>query len=226
MPAALCVFDAYGTLFDVTASARDAAGTFPALASVWPKLADDWRRKQLEYTWQLAITGPHADFGIVTANALDWAMAANSLPPDPDLRADLLARYDRLPAFQDVGACLAALAAAGIPCAILSNGTPAMLAELVGTAGITRHFEALLSVEDAGVFKPDARVYALVGTRFGTVPADVLFLSANGWDISGAAGYGFRTAWINRAGLPVDRLPNQPGHILPDLGGVPALALR
>ncbi len=227
MPIKLCVFDAYGTLFDVAGAARVAAGQpgGEVLATVWPRLAEDWRRKQLEYTWQRAITGHHCDFARVTADGLDWAMEAQGLT-DPSLRVRLLALYDELPAYPEVPAMLAALKAQGLQTAILSNGAPPMLASAVASAGIGAHLDAVLSVEDVGVFKPDARVYSLVPSRFGVAPDEVLFVSSNGWDAAGAAAYGFRVAWVNRAGLPLDRLPGQPHHILTDLGGIPALAAR
>jgi 2-haloacid dehalogenase len=225
MPIRICVFDAYGTLFDVAGAARAAAAQpgGEALAGVWPRLAEDWRRKQLEYTWQRAIAGPHCDFARVTADGLDWAMEAQGLA-DPALRARLLALYDELPAYPEVPAMLAALKTAGLQTAILSNGAPAMLAAAVASAGIGAHLDAVISVEEVGVFKPDARVYSLVPARFGTAPAEVLFVSSNGWDAAGAAAYGFRVAWVNRAGLPRDRLPGQPHHVLADLAGIPALA--
>ncbi|QYK40891.1 MAG: haloacid dehalogenase type II [Paracoccaceae bacterium] len=218
----LAVFDAYGTLFDVAGAARRAAAEpgGAALAAVWPRLAEDWRRKQLEYTWQRAITGDHADFARVTADGLDWAMEASGLA-DPDLRARLIALYDELPAYPEAAQTLKSLRDQGLACAILSNGTPAMLAAAVRSAGLDAAFDAVLSVEDAGIFKPSARVYALVGNRFGTTPDQVLFVSSNGWDAAGAAGFGFVTAWVNRAGLPPDRLPHRPAHILPDLSGLP-----
>lgn len=227
MPITTCVFDAYGTLFDVSAAARAAAAEpgGEALAAIWPRLAEDWRRKQLEYSWLRAITGAHADFARVTADGLDWAMEAAGLA-DSALRARLLALYDRLAAYPEVPAVLAALKSAGFATAILSNGSPAMLAAAVGSAGIGRHLDALLSVEAAGVFKPSPRVYDLVGQHFGAPPGAVLFVSSNGWDAGCAAGYGFATAWVNRGALPVDRLPWRPAHMLADLTPIPDLAGR
>lgn len=226
MPARVVVFDAYGTLFDVTAAARVAAAepAFAQLAAVWPRLAADWRRKQLEYSWLRTIMGLHADFARVTAQALDWALAAQGLD-DPALRARLLALYDRLETYPEVPGMLAALGQAGLPAAILSNGAPAMLAAAVGHTGIGGHLAAVLSVEEAGMFKPAPQVYALVGARFGVTPAQVLFVSSNGWDVAGAAAFGFRTVWVNRAADPVDRLPHGPAHELPDLTRIPELAL-
>jgi len=217
------VFDAYGTLFDVTAAARQAAAEpgAEALAPVWPVLAEEWRRKQLEYSWLRAIMGLHADFAEVTAEALDWAMEARGLGADHRLRARLLALYDGLEAYAEVPAVLARLRAGGAKLAILSNGTPAMLSAATASAGIAPLFDAVLSVEEVGVYKPSARVYDLVEARLGLPPREVLFISSNGWDIAGAARFGFQTAWVNRAGLPVDRLPHGPKHILRDLTALP-----
>jgi 2-haloacid dehalogenase len=225
MPISACVFDAYGTLFDVNAAARIAAAEpgREALAAIWPKLAADWRAKQLQYTWLRAIMGEHADFWQVTQDGLDWAMEAAGLS-DTGLRKRLLALYRELPAYPEVPAMLAALKASGRRTAILSNGSPEMLGAAVASAGIGDAIDAVLSVEEVGVFKPDSRVYDLVGVHLGVAPSDVLFVSSNGWDAAGAAHYGFRTVWVNRAGDPEDRLPARPGHVMADLSGIPALA--
>jgi 2-haloacid dehalogenase len=222
-----CIFDAYGTLFDVSAAAREAAAEpeNAALAEIWPALARDWRQKQLQYTWLRAVTGDHADFWEVTQNGLDWAMAAAGLA-DPALRDRLLALYRTLSAFPEVPAMLSRLKGMGLNTAILSNGSPAMLADAVTSAGIGDMLDDLLSVESVGVFKPHRSVYDLVGRRFGCAPEQVLFISSNGWDAAAAAGYGFTTAWVNRADEPVDRLPWVPAHTLSDLTPIPELAGR
>jgi 2-haloacid dehalogenase len=225
MPISTIVFDAYGTLFDVAGAARLAA-TEPdqsALAAVWPRLAEDWRRKQLEYTWLRSIMGCHADFASVTADALDWAMEAAGLA-DAGLRARLLALYDHLPAYPDVPDALDRLAARGATLAILSNGTPAMLEAATRAAGIGTRFAALLSVEEVGVYKPHTSVYGMVARHLGARADEVLFVSSNGWDVAGAAGFGFTTVWINRNQLPIDRLPFAPHHIAPDLSTLPHIA--
>lgn len=216
-----CIFDAYGTLFDVSAAARRLAAQDAALQPVWQALAEDWRRKQLEYSWLRAIMGDHADFARVTAEALDWALERHGLRPA--LHAPLMALYDRLDCFAEVPAMLADLAALGVTCAILSNGSPAMLSAAVSSAGLAPRFAAVLSVEEVGVFKPDPRVYALACDRLGIAPGSAAFVSSNGWDIAGATRFGFRTVWVNRSALPVDRLPHRPAHILPDLSPLPHL---
>lgn len=216
------VFDAYGTLFDITAAARRAAADTPALADHWPRLAAEWRRKQLEYTWLRAIMGAHADFAEVTADALDWAMEAQGLA-DPALRTRLLALYDELDAFPEVRETLTHLRDTGLRLAVLSNGTPAMLASAARAAGIDGLLDPLISVEEVRIYKPHASVYGLVETRTGAKPQQTLFVSSNGWDIAGAARFGFQTAWVNRNRLPQDRLPQRPMHEIPDLTHLPRL---
>lgn len=220
------VFDAYGTLFDVAAAARIAAAEpgRNALADGWPKLAEIWRLKQLQYTWLRAITQTHCNFWQVTQEGLDFALEATGLDGDPELRERLLALYWELAAYPEVTAMLERLKAAGHKSAILSNGSPAMLQGAVDHAQLSGVLDAILSVESVGVFKPDSRVYDLVGQHFGCTRDSVLFVSSNGWDAAGATGYGFTTAWVNRAADPVDRLPWRPAHILSDLTTIPELA--
>lgn len=215
------VFDAYGTLFDVSAAARRAADhpAHAALRPIWPRLSEEWRRKQLEYTWLRSLMGVHADFAAVTADALDWVLQSLGLT-DPALRDLLLALYDNLEAYPEVPAVLARLKARGSSLAILSNGTPAMLARATKSAGIDALFDAVISVEEVGTYKPSPPVYALIQSRLGIPPDRVVFVSSNGWDIAGAGQFGLATAWINRTGAPVDRLPHLPERILPDLTGL------
>ena len=219
------VFDAYGTLFDVTAAARAAAAEpgREAFAALWPDVARDWRLKQLQYSWLRAVTGAHCDFWQVTQNGLDWALEAAGLD-DADLRERLLALYWELDAFPEVPSMLAELRDARLATAILSNGSPDMLGGAVESAGLKDLLDVVLSVEQVGIFKPARAVYDLVGDALGTSPDQVLFVSSNGWDAAAAAGYGFTTAWVNRVSEPVDRLPWTPNHILPDLTAIPTLA--
>lgn len=222
MPISTCVFDAYGTLFDVNAAARLVAAE-PGqnkFAALWPQLAKDWRAKQLEYSWLRAIADQHCDFWQVTQDGLDWAMEASGLD-DPVLRERLLALYWELPAYAEVPAMLAALKDKGMSCAILSNGSPQMLAGAVSSAQIGTMLDAVLSVEDVGVFKPHTRVYEQVTARFDCAPSEVLFVSSNGWDAAGSANFGFQTVWVNRSQAPLDRLFARPDHILNDLTKIP-----
>ncbi len=225
MQVTTCVFDAYGTLFDVAAAARRAAAE-PGrdhFAAHWPAIAEKWRLKQLQYTWLRAVTGDHAGFWQVTQDGLDWALESEGLADDTDLRARLLQLYRELDAFPEVPDMLAALKESGKSTAILSNGTPDMLDAAVQSAGIGALLDDVLSVETVGIFKPARVVYDLVGQRFGCAPGEVLFVSSNGWDACAAAAYGFGTVWVNRAGDPLDRLPAAPDRQLPDLSGLPDL---
>ena len=219
-----CVFAAYGTLFYKSAAARIAAEEpgRGALAAVQVALAEDWRRKQLEYSWLRAVTGDHVPFWQVTKDALDWSMERHGLD-DLELRERLLALYWELAPYREVPFMLAHLKARGMQVAILSNGNPDMLDGAVDHSGLRSYFDAILSVEEVGIFKPSSRVYDLVGERFGCTPEEVLFMSSNGWDAAGAANYGFRTVWLNRAGLPQDRLMAEPAHVLSEFSAIPEL---
>lgn len=224
MPITTCVFDAYGTLFDVTAAARVAAAEpgREALAQKAGELANIWRLKQIQYSWFRAISDTHCDFWKVTQDGLDFALEATGLS-DPELRERLLALYWELCAYPEVPEMLLALKNKGINTAILSNGSPEMLSGAVQSAGIEELLDAVLSVEDVGVFKPTKSVYDLVGKHFSTPREEVLFVSSNGWDAAAASGYGFTTLWVNRAADPMDRLPWKPQHIASDLTGVAEL---
>ncbi len=221
-----CIFDAYGTLFDVAAAARHAATEpqFPQLIDKWPELAELWRLKQLQYTWLRAVTGEHTDFWTVTRDGLDWALEKTGLARNAALRDRLLQLYWELQAYPEVPQMLAALKQAGLATAILSNGSPEMLEGAVTSAGIGDLLDDVLSVEQVGIFKPARPVYDLVQKRFGGERSEILFVSSNGWDAAAAAGYGFDTVWVNRGGDPMDRLPATPRHILTNLSAIPELA--
>jgi 2-haloacid dehalogenase len=225
MPITTCIFDAYGTLFDVAAAAREAAAEpgNERFAEHWAELARTWRLKQLQYTWLRAAAGVHQDFWSVTQDGLDYALDERALD-DPKLRARLLDLYWRLSAYPEVPEMLRALKAAGMATGILSNGTPEMLEGAVSAAGISEVLDACLSVQSVGVYKPARPVYALVGEHFGCPAREVLFVSSNCWDACAGAGYGFLSVWVNRAGEPMDRLPWAPRHVLGDLRRIPELA--
>ncbi len=217
-----CVFDAYGTLFDVHSAAarcRDALGPkADALSALW-------RQKQLEYTWLRSLMGAHADFAEVTADALDYAFGATGLA-DAGLRARLLEVYQRLDAFPEVPATLAALRRLDLGTAILSNGSPAMLEAAVTSAGIDHLLDAVLSVEEVGIYKPHPSVYQLAVDRLGIAADRICFLSSNGWDAAGAARFGFRVVWVNRYRQPRERLPAQPAAEISELAALPPLLSR
>jgi 2-haloacid dehalogenase len=170
------------------------------------------------------VTEAHDDFWQVTQDGLDWALEKAGHGGDAALRERLLALYWELACYPEVPAMLQKLKSHGMNTAILSNGSPKMLAGAVNSAGIGALLDDTLSVESVGVFKPDARVYDLVGARFEGPRDSVLFVSSNGWDAAGAAAYGFATVWVNRAGEPMDRLPARPAHVLADLTTIPDLA--
>jgi len=220
-----CVFDAYGTLFDVAAAAREAA-TEPGretFAEKWPAIANTWRLKQLQYTWLRATYGTHEDFWTVTGQGLDYALEAHGMV-DAGLRERLLQLYWELSSYPEVPWMLAALKSAGLNTAILSNGSPEMLMGAVESAGIGESLDAVLSVESVGVYKPHRSVYDLVGQYFGCARREVLFVSSNCWDACAASGFGFTAVWANRANEPMDRLPWRPAHVVADLNAIPELA--
>lgn len=214
-----CVFDAYGTLFDV----HSAVGRLRA--DVGPK-ADElsrlWRTKQLEYTWLRALMGKHQDFWQVTGDALDYALASTGVEPAA-LRKPLMDAYLTLDSYPEVDAMLARLKAAGLKLAILSNGEPGMLKAAVDGAGIGGHLDEVLSVETVGIYKPHPSVYQLAVDRLGVSAGAIAFQSSNAWDVNGASSFGLRPVWINRFGAPAERLPGGAEHELADLSGLPDL---
>ena len=215
-------FDAYGTLFDVASAARELAGRdgFDHLSDHWVKIASTWRLKQLQYSWLRAITGDHTDFWTVTEEALDFALEEVNLS-DAETRKALLDLYWTLSAYPEALSVLKSLKAADVSMSILSNGSKAMIDAAVKSAGIGDYLDAIFSVDDVGVFKPNSKVYQMVPAHFGCTASEVLLVSSNGWDVSGASGFGFKTLWVNRAGEPVDRLPHRPWKIAKDLNAVP-----
>jgi 2-haloacid dehalogenase len=213
-----CVFDAYGTLFDVHSAV---ARLRPRLGAQADPLSQLWRTKQLEYAWLRSLMGRHADFWQITGDALDYALGRTAV--DPALREPLMQAYLALDAYPEVPEVLRRLRAGGLRTAILSNGAPAMLQAGAESAGIAALLDALFSVEDVGIFKPDPKVYRLAVDRLGVEPGEVAFLSSNAWDVHGAACFGLRPVWINRQGAPRERLPGGPEHELRDLSGLPEL---
>jgi 2-haloacid dehalogenase len=213
-----CVFDAYGTLFDVHSAV---ARLRPRIGTQADDLSKLWRTKQLEYTWLRALMGRHADFWQVTGDALDYALARTGV--DTAFREPLMQAYLALAAYPEVAEVLRRLRDAGRKLAILSNGTPTMLAAAVENAGIGVLLDAVLSVEEVGVYKPDPRVYRLAVERLAVRADQIAFQSSNGWDMKGAACFGLRAVWVNRMRMPAERLPGDAECELPDLSGLPAL---
>ncbi len=215
----LHVFDAYGTLFDVHAAiGRHRAAAGPEAE----RFSEIWRTKQLEYAWTLTLAGRYVDFWSLTERALDYAFAR--VPSvDRALRTKLLDAYLRLNAFADARTALAELKAHGAPIGILSNGTPRMLDAAVQSAGIATLCDAVLSVDAVRLYKPRPEVYALVTDRFGVTPDEVVFVSSNRWDVMGAAAFGFRPVWINRAQMPEEYADHPPIRVAPDLSTLASL---
>lgn len=202
-PIDACVFDAYGTLFDVNAAAKRHAAS---LGERWPDLAATWRRKQLEYTWLRSLMGDYADFWHVTRDALLYALEKHG-HEDSTLVEKLMTSYRTLEAYPDATSTLAWMKHLGLKIIILSNGTQAMLTDAIAAAHLDRLVDAVLSVGAVNLYKPHPRVYQLAVDRLGMQPARVCFVSSNGWDAVGAAHYGFRAVWINRNDDPRERLP-------------------
>lgn len=215
----VCVFDAYGTLFDYASASLRCK---EALGADWAAVSDLWRRKQLEYTWLRSLMGRHADFWNVTGESLDYVLAAHNRQ-DPSLRALLMQQFLSLDCYGDVKGMLERLRAGSMKTAVLSNGTPTMLTAAVNSSGIGRLLDGVYSVEKVGVFKPHPSVYQIVVDELGVAPARVCFMSSNGWDAAGAAAFGFRTVWVNRGKQPVENLPAHPEAVIPSLADLPAL---
>lgn len=214
-----CVFDAYGTLFDFNSAASAARGE---LGGDWQRVSDLWRQKQLQYTWLRGLAGHHADFWQVTGEALDFALATLKLER-PGLRERLMDLYLKLATYPEVPETLRRLKAAGRKLAILSNGTPAMLEAVVNSAGLQQVFDAVLSVEEVGVYKPHPSVYRLACERLALAPPRICFLSSNGWDAFSAKAFGMRVLWCNRFGQAPERIPATPDGEISELGVLPNL---
>ncbi len=220
MRASTFVFDAYGTLFDVhSAIMRHRAAVGPDA----DRLSELWRSKQLEYTWTLTLAGRYADFWSLTERALDFVLARF---PNVDgaLKPSLLDAYRTLDAYPDAGPALQTLKGRGHATAILSNGSPPMLAAAVDAAQIAPSLDAVLSVDAMRIYKPRPEVYGLVTSRFGVAPSEVMFVSSNRWDVMGARAFGLRAAWVNRGKSPDEYADLAPTEVVTDLGGVVALA--
>ena len=210
------VFDAYGTLLDVDAAAREAAAEpgMEALKENWLPIAKGWRERQLRYSWLCSMMGKYDDFWELTIRALDTTLEEHALASNDKVRARLLSLYSELSAYQEVPEVLANLKAAGHRHAVLSNASPSMLVKALDAAGISEWFDKLLSVDVLKCYKPTPAVYQLIPDRFDCKPSDVTFFSSNNWDVSGAGAFGFKTIWVNRTGVAWDNLPGKPDIIV------------
>ena len=214
-----CVFDAYGTLFDVHSAVARGGSVLGERAQA---VSDLWRQKQLEYTWLRSLMDAHVDFWQVTGDSLDYALAAHGIQ-DRALRDGLMELYLSLDAYPDVATCLKDLRTGGKATAILSNGEPRMLEAAVRSAGLTELLDEVLSVESVGIYKPDSRVYQLAVDRLSVAAERICFVSTNPWDASGAANFGFKVAWLDRFAKQPDRLPGDISATITSLAELPAL---
>ncbi len=203
------VFDAYGTLFDVHSVATLAEQLFPGKGDALSQL---WRQKQLEYSWLRAMSGRYKPFWEVTRDALHFAAERLGLAFTDMLERRLMNQYACLSAFPENRAALDAMKAAGLRLGILTNGNREMIAVSVRSANLVGVFDHLLSSESVETFKTMERIYALAPAAFGCAARDILFVSSNGWDAIGARWYGYTSFWINRTGMPLERLDTAPDH--------------
>jgi 2-haloacid dehalogenase len=216
-----CVFDAYGTLFDFASAAKRCRDL---LGDNTDKLTALWRDKQLQYTWLRALQGRHADFWQVTADALDFALETLAIDRSAT-RERLMNLYLTLDVFPEVPDVLRQLKQAGLRTAILSNGSPKMLDAVVRAAGLEKLLDAVLSVEEVGVYKPHPKVYQLAVDRLGIPVRAIAFQSSNAWDAYAAAAFGMQVVWCNRYGQRPERLPGSPDRIVMTLAELPPLVL-
>ena len=213
------VFDAYGTLFDVHAVVTAAERRFPGRGT---DLSNGWRAKQLEYSWLRSLMNRYEDFWSVTQAALVATCNAMKLPLDAGARAELMDAYLRLGLFPEVKPALSALS--GTPLAILSNGSPKMLQQVVKNAGLEGVFSEVISVDEVKTYKPSPVAYQLAVTKMGLEKGAIGFVSSNFFDIAGATAFGFKTIWLNRAGKTPDELGVAPEVTLKSLTDLVELA--
>ncbi len=216
-----CVFDAYGTLFDVhSAVARYRA----RLGDAADRVSATWRTKQLEYTWLRSLMDRYVDFWQVTSDGLAFALETNGID-DEALREDLMNAYLSLDCYPEVPEVLKTLKAAGMQTAILSNGSPKMLDAAIGSSKLREFLDACYSVDELRIYKPHASVYQLAVDRLGVAPREISFQSSNAWDAAAAATFGFRVAWCNRFGQAPERLPDGPDAEIKTLSELTAIVL-
>ncbi len=216
-------FDAFGTIFDVYSIGALAEEIFPGSGKA---LAELWRDRQIEYTQLRTLSGHYADFWTVTGDALDFACERLGLPMTPPARTRLMDEYAQLAAFPENLAALQELRRLGLPLAILSNGTPEMIASAVSGAGMGGIFDHILSADSVRRFKTAPEVYQLGPDAFGCPAAEILFVSSNAWDVCGATWFGYTAFWVNRAAAPLERLGVRPAGEGLSLGDVVRFAKR
>lgn len=218
----ICIFDAYGTLFDVTSATRIVANEeeYSSFPNHSVKVSNSWRIKQLEYSWLRNIMHEYIDFWQITKDALDFALEENQIKNEK-LRQRLLDVYWNLSAYPEAHDVLTTLKANNIQTGILSNGSKQMLNSAVVSANLENYLDKIISIDGIEIYKPDPKVYQMVLDQFNCKIEEVLFISSNGWDIAGASKFGFTTLWVNRNLIPKDRLTFMPNKITNNLSTIP-----
>ena len=206
------VFDAYGTLFDVNSAAEKCKGK---IGDKWEGFANFWRTTQLEYTWLRSLMKRHKDFWQVTEDSLDKSMKFFKI--DRSMKNELLNLYKVLSPYPEVKEVLKKLKEKELRLAVLSNGTPALLNELVKSSNLENIFDDLFSVEEVRIYKPDSKVYDMPIKKYQIMPDEVAFLSANTWDVSGGGNYGYNAIWVNRNNNIFDNLDYEPKNEIKNL---------
>jgi 2-haloacid dehalogenase len=207
-----CVFDAYGTLFDVnsaTAKCKEKIG------NRWENFSNAWRTTQLEYTWLRSLMKKHKNFWEITEDSLDHTMETFKIKKE--MRNELLDLYKKLDPYPEVKKCLDGLKAKEIKIAILSNGTPDLLKMLVESNNIQNYFDDIFSIESVRIYKPDSRVYEIPIKKYECKPENICFMSSNTWDVSGGGVFGYNAVWVNRLNKVFDKLNYKPKHIINNL---------
>ena len=206
------VFDAYGTLFDVNSAAEKCKGK---IGDKWEGFANFWRTTQLEYTWLRSLMNRHKDFWQVTEDSLDKSMKTFSI--DSSMKNELLDLYKKLSPYSEVKGVLSSLKEKKYKLAILSNGTPALLNELVKSNNLENIFDDLFSIEEVGIYKPDSKVYDMPIKKYQIKADEIAFLSSNTWDVSGGGNHGYNAIWVNRNKNIFDNLDYKPKNEVSDL---------
>ena len=207
------IFDAYGTLFDVNSAAEKCKDK---IGDKWEGFANFWRTTQLEYTWLRSLMKRHKDFWQITEDSLDKSMKTYKI--DPTMKNELLNLYKSLSPYEEVHEVLIKLKEKNFKLAILSNGTPSLLDELVKSNNLENLFDDLFSIEQVGIYKPDSKVYDMPIKKYQIQKNEVCFLSANTWDVSGGGNYGYNSIWVNRNNNIFDKLDYSPKHQIKQLG--------
>ena len=207
-----CVFDAYGTLFDVNSAAEKCK---EKLGSRWEGFANSWRTTQLEYTWLRSLMKKHKNFWEITEDSLDHTMETFKIKKE--MRNELLNLYKKLSPYTEVVDCLKVLKDKRVKLAILSNGTPDLLNELVKSNNIGNYFDDIFSIESVGIYKPAASVYEIPIKKYNCKPENICFMSSNTWDVSGGGVFGYKAVWVNRFDKIFDKLSYKPKYIINNL---------